>query len=137
MSTSSARPDDLDGFVAGSRAADDELRTHDARLRPAYIALQAGIRWGHFDASSLITAFGRYIELNEADAHWVEQIAAAFRRAGGDAALTRLPDAAIEASLRAAGQNGGRQSVTFDDPVAFGFPPTSGYANWTGCRPWG
>ena len=69
---------------------------------------QSGTRWGHFDATSLITAFGRYIDLNETDARWVAQIAAAFRAAGGDGALTRLPDAAIEASLRAAGLDGGR-----------------------------
>ena len=63
------------------------------------------------------------------DARWVAQIAAAFRTAGGDGALSRLPDAAIEASLRAAGLGGGRESVTFDSPVAFGFPATSGYAD--------
>ena len=99
------------------------------RLRAAYAEFRGGTRWGHFDAASLITAFGRYIDLNEMDARWVAQIAAAFRAAGGDGALGRLPDAAIEASLRAAGLGGGRESVTFDSPVAFGFPPTSGYAD--------
>ncbi|WP_306210186.1 DUF6531 domain-containing protein [Actinoplanes sp. RD1] len=129
MSTSSARPDDLDAFVGGSRAADDELRTEDGRTRAAYADFQAGNRWGSLDASSLIAAFGRYIELNEADAKWVAQIAAAFRAAGGDGGPTRLPDAAIEASLRAAGLTGGRASVTFDSPVAYGFPATTGYAD--------
>ena len=37
MGTSSARPDDLDGFVRGSRAADDEFRGHGGRLLSAYI----------------------------------------------------------------------------------------------------
>src|SRR5918998_6335508 len=102
MGTSSARPDDLDAFARGSRAADDELRSHAARLRTAYHAFVSGTRWGHFDATSLIAGFSTYIDLNETDAQWVAQIAAAFRAAGGDGALTRLPDAAIEASLRAA-----------------------------------
>jgi RHS repeat-associated protein len=129
MGTSSARPDDLDTFARGSRSADDELRTHASRLRGAYDEFRSGSRWGQFDADSLIVAFGRYIDLNEVDARWVAQIAAAFRAAGGDGAPARLPDAAIEASLRATGLAGGRESVTFDDPVAFGFPATSGYAD--------
>ncbi|MEU4426123.1 DUF6531 domain-containing protein [Actinoplanes sp. NPDC024001] len=129
MATSSARPDDLDAFVRGSRAADDELRAHAARLRAAYADFQDGTRWGHLDASSLISGFGQYVDLNEADAKWVAQIAEAFRAAGGDGDLARLPDAAIAASLRSAGLTGGRTSVTFDDPVAYGFPPTSGFAD--------
>ncbi|GAA2710696.1 DUF6531 domain-containing protein [Actinoplanes palleronii] len=129
MDTSSARPDDLDDFVRDSRAADDELRTRSTQLRSAYGEFQDGNRWGHLDATSLLTAFGTYIDLNEGDAKWVAQIAAAFRAAGGDGDLARLPDAAIAASLRAAGLGGGRASVTFDDPIAYGFPPTSGFAD--------
>ncbi|WP_198170719.1 hypothetical protein, partial [Actinoplanes awajinensis] len=129
MGTSSARPDDLDDFVRDSRAADDELRTWSTQLRSAYGEFQDGNQWGHLDATSLLTAFGTYIDLNEADAKWVAQIAAAFRAAGGDGDLARLPDAAIAASLRAAGLGGGRASVTFDDPIAYGFPPTSGFAD--------
>lgn len=127
--TSSARPDDLDAFVRGSRAADDELRGEVARLRAAYAEFQDGTRWGRLDATSLINAVGQYVDLNEADARWVAQIAQAFRAAGGDGDLARLPDAAIAASLRAAGLTGGRTAVTFDDPVAYGFPPTSGFAD--------
>ena len=110
MSTSSARPDDLDAFVTGSRAADDELRTLARRVAAAYAEFQAGSRWGYVDASSLIAGFGTYLDLNETDARWVAQIAAAFRAAGGHGDLSRLPDAAIEASLQAAGLAGGRTS---------------------------
>ncbi|GAA4602732.1 RHS repeat-associated protein [Actinoplanes octamycinicus] len=129
MGTSSARPDDLDDFVRGSRAADDELRTHDTRVRSAYGEFSDGNKWGHFDASSLITAFGNYIVLNGIDADWVAAIAKAFRAAGGDGDISRLPDAAIAASLKAAGLTEGRTSLTFDAPVAYGFPPTSGFAD--------
>ncbi|WP_229076642.1 DUF6531 domain-containing protein [Actinoplanes sp. DH11] len=129
MATSSARPDDLDGFVRGNRAADDDLRGDAARLRAAYAEFQSGNRWGQLDAASLISAFGQYLDLNEVDARWVAQIADAFRAAGGDGGLARLPDAAIAASLRAAGLGGGRGAVTFDDPIAYGFPATSGFAD--------
>ncbi|WP_433824948.1 DUF6531 domain-containing protein [Actinoplanes sp. CA-015351] len=129
MATSSARPDDLDAFVRGNRAADDELRGRLARLRAAYGEFQDGNRWGRLDATSLINAFGQYLDLNEVDARWVAQISQAFRAAGGDGDLATLPDAAISASLRAAGLGGGRSSVTFDDPIGYGFPPTSGFAD--------
>uniref|UniRef100_UPI0005F27ACA DUF6531 domain-containing protein n=1 Tax=Actinoplanes rectilineatus TaxID=113571 RepID=UPI0005F27ACA len=129
MPTSAARPDDLDAFVRGSRAADEELRVRVSRLREAYAQFQDGNRWGRFEASSLIGAFGQYVDLNEADARWVAEIARAFRAAGGDGDLSRLPDAALAASLRLAGLGDARAAVTFDDPIGYGFPPTSGFAN--------
>ena len=129
MSTSSARPDDLDAFAAKSRAADDALRAHIEKLVAVYNEFRGGTSWGHFDATSLLNGFGEYIGWNETDAQWVARIAAAFRQAGGSGGIARLPDAAIQASLRAAGLDGDRGSVTFDDPVGFGFPPTSGYAD--------
>ncbi|MBB2943572.1 RHS repeat-associated protein [Actinoplanes lutulentus] len=129
MATSSARPDDLDAFVRGNRAADDELRGRLARLRAAYGEFQDGNVWGRLDATSLINALGQYLDLNEVDSRWVARISQAFRAAGGDGDLATLPDAAISASLRAAGLGGGRSSVTFDDPIGYGFPPTSGFAD--------
>jgi Domain of unknown function (DUF6531) len=62
---------------------------------------------------------------NETDAQWVTTIAQAFRDAGAGT----VPDAAIDARLRDAGLAGTRVSVTYDDPVALGEPPTSGYAD--------
>lgn len=129
MGTSSARPDDLDRFAERSRGADDALRSHDGRLRGAYGAFLAGTQWGVFDADSMLRGFSEYIHLNDVDARWVERIASAFRRAGGDGAISSLPDSAIAASLRAAGLDGGRSAITFDGPIAYGFPATTGYAN--------
>ena len=129
MGTSSARPDDLDRFAGRSRGADDALRTHNGRLRSTYADFMDGTEWGVLDIHSLLAGFGTYIDYNEIDARWVSKIADAFRRAGGNGAIKTLPDAAIHASLKAAGLLGGRQSVTFDDPVAYGMPPTTGYAN--------
>ena len=129
MGTSSARPDDLDRFATRSRGADDTLRAHKGRLRSDYASFMDGTEWGVLDIHSLLAGFGTFIEYNEIDARWVAKIADAFQRAGGDGSIKTLPDAAIHASLKAAGLLGGRQSVTFDDPVAYGMPPTTGYAN--------
>src|SRR5690349_16340723 len=129
MGTSSARPGDLDQFASRSRGADDTLRSHNSRLRSTYADFLDGTEWGVLDIQSLLAGFGTYIDYTEIDARWVAKIAAAFRRAGGNGAIKTLPDAAIHASLKAAGLLGGRQSVTFDDPVAYGMPPTTGYTN--------
>jgi len=129
MGTSSARPSDLEQFAARSRRADDQLEGHARRLRIAYGNFLDGTRWGTIDISSMLGGFAEYIDWNEIDAMWVARIAKAFRAAGGDGAIKTLPDSAIHASLKAAGLLGGRQSVSFDDPVAYGMPPTTGYTN--------
>jgi hypothetical protein len=82
-----------------------------------------------FQADSLLNAFATYLSWNGFSVDWVAGIAAAFRHAGGDGALVRLPDAAIKASLRAAGLDHHRRSVTFDEPSALGFPATTGYTD--------
>ena len=108
---------------------DDELRGRVQALKSLHRSFASSNRWGVFDASSLIVGFDAYIDYNGNDASWVANIADSFRRAGGTGALSTLPDAAIAASLKAAGLWGMRQSVTFDDPIAYGFPPTTGYAD--------
>src|SRR3954454_21637905 len=129
MGTSSARPDDLDRFAARSRGADDTLRGHKARLRSDYGSFLDGTEWGVLDIHSLLAGFGTFIDYNEIKARWVSRIADAFQLAGGDGAIKTLPDAAIHASLKTAGLLGGCAHVTFDDPVAYGMPPTTGYTN--------
>ena len=129
MPTSSARPDDLDAFVRASRAADDELLTSAVALRAAYDEFLTACRWGVLDARSLISGLNpQFLAFNDQDAAWVAAIAAAFRHAGSHGAIASLPDAALAATLRQAGLGDVRGSVTFDDPVAYGFPPTTGYA---------
>ncbi|HEX8157810.1 MAG TPA: DUF6531 domain-containing protein [Solirubrobacteraceae bacterium] len=129
MPTSSARPANLDSFVAGSRAADGELKTDGAKTKAACAKFSETCKWGSLNAQSLLKAYDDYIGLNGEDARWVATIAQAFRSAGGSGGLARLPDAAIAASLRRAGLSDERRSLTFDGPVAYGMPPTSGYAN--------
>ncbi|MEA2222321.1 MAG: hypothetical protein QOH83_697, partial [Solirubrobacteraceae bacterium] len=129
MGTSSARPSDLELFATRSRSADDHLQTHAGRLRTTYGEFLDGTQWGTIDISSMLAAFADWLDWNEIDAMWVARIAKTFRAAGGNGAIKTLPDAAIHASLKAAGLLGGRKSITFDDPIAYGMPPTSGYTN--------
>lgn len=129
MGTNSARPSDLVQFVTRSREADGELKADRGQLLSLHSSFVGRNRWGHFDADSMLQGFSRYIDWNEIDARWVREIARAFQHAGGDGALKYLPDAAIKASLQAAGLDFDRRHVTFDDPVAYGFPPTTGYAD--------
>ncbi len=126
MGTSSARPDDLDRFVRGSRELDHELTGDEARLRAAYEHFTQRCRWGELDATSLVDGYKRYPALNETDAAWVANIAASFRRAGGDGDIASLPDAALAASLRRAGLSDTRAALTFDSPRAYGFPRRRG-----------
>lgn len=108
---------------------DRELETKSTSLKSLWNTFEDNTTWGTFTASSMLAGFDRFIGLNEKDADWVGVIADNFERAGGKGAISSLPDAAIEASLRAAGLFGPRGDVTFDDPVAYGMPPTTGYAN--------
>ena len=76
MGTSSARPDDLDSFVGGSRELDGELVGDAAKLRSAYdhftTSTASGACW---TPTSLVHGYKRYPELNETDAAWVANIA--------------------------------------------------------------
>ena len=128
-SKSSARPDNLEDFAKISRNLDEVLTTNLRKVIRDYHAFQDANNWGVFEADSLIGAYSRYINGNDFTARWVAQIAAAFRAAGGGRALVRLPDSAIRASLKAHGLNHGRRHVTFDKPVAYGSPPTTGYTD--------
>ena len=123
---SSAKPDDLDTWVSASRGMDETLTLRKGWLDEAHATFTAGLGWGSFDAISMLTGFGTWLGLNEADALWVADIATTFREAGAGT----VSDAVIAASLDAAGLGGvGRMSVTYDDPSAWGMPPTSGYAD--------
>ena len=117
--TSSARPDDLDAWTRASRAADEVLALRRAALARLADTFSATSTWGGFDASSLLGALGAWLEWNERDADWVARIAAAFRAAGAEGGMATLPDAALDATLAAAGLGGERTSVSFDDPVAW------------------
>jgi hypothetical protein len=100
------------------------LRVTASQLASAYHAFRSGCHWGTLEAESLLNGLNpQFLRANEEDARWVATVADAFRHADADHGL---PDAALAAILRQAGLSDVRVSVTFDDPVAFGFPPTTG-----------
>ncbi len=125
MSTSSARPADLDAWATASRALDEVLRGRKATLDRLHAEFQSTLGWGYFDASSMLAGFGAWLGWNETDAQWVTTIAQAFREAGSGA----VANAVIEARLRVAGLDAQRMSITYDDPIALGEWPSSGYAD--------
>jgi RHS repeat-associated protein len=129
VGVSSARPDDLDDFSRRSHHADHALDALVHELHARYREFESENRWGELHAGSLLSAFREYLQWNDFTVRWVAEIAEAFRKAGGEGKLVRLPDRAIKASLRAAGLDRHRRSVTFDDPVAYGFPETTGYTD--------
>ncbi|MGH9119377.1 MAG: DUF6531 domain-containing protein, partial [Acidimicrobiales bacterium] len=125
MTTSSARPGDLDGWAEASRGLDDTIVTRKSTLDRLHSDFTATLGWGYFDASSLLAGMGTWLQWNEVDALWVTTIAQAFR----DAGTGSVNDEVIDGVLAAAALDIPRTSVTFDDPIALGEPPTSGYAN--------
>ena len=125
MTTSAARPGDLEGWAEASRGLDDTITTRKSTLDRLHSDFTATVGWGYFDASSLLAGMGTWLQWNEVDALWVTTIAQAFR----DAGTGSVNDEVIEGVLAAAGLDIQRVSVTFDDPIALGEPPTSGYAN--------
>lgn len=122
---SSAVPDDLDAWATASRGLDTTLVTRKGTLDTAHTDFTATLGWGSFNASSLLTAVGTWLTWNETDAQWVTTIAQTFRDNGGGV----LPDAVIQTELNAADLAATRTAVTYDEAVAWGLPPTSGYAN--------
>ncbi len=125
MSTSSARPDDLDAWATASRSLDEVLETRRSTLATLHTEFTTSSSWGAFDASSMLGGFRSWLYWNEIDAQWVGTIATAFRNAGAGT----VPDAVIAGLLASSGLDVTRLSVTYDDPIALGEPPTSGYAN--------
>ena len=126
---SSADPGDLDGWVNANRGLDTTLSPHQVTLANLQNEFTTTSQWGGFDATSLIGGLKTYLGYNETDSQWTSTIAGMFHRADSSGGVVSLPDSVIAAGLKAAGLTGGRQSVTFDDPIAWGEPPTSGYAN--------
>ena len=101
----------------GARAADDDLERHQRKLPGLHKDFVDGCGWGHFDAD-LADQRLRPVHRPQRDRRALGRPDRRGRsaRAGGDGDLSRLPDAAIEASLQAAGLAGGARSVTFDSP---------------------
>lgn len=126
---SSARPESLRSFAAGSRGLDEGIVSVPGSLEGELSSFAAQCSWGRIDAAGVVTAFREYLRLNEADAAWAVVVADAFAAAGGEGAVSTLSDAAVGEALAAAGVSGTRTGLVIDPPTAAGAMPTSGYAN--------
>ncbi|MFK0040039.1 DUF6531 domain-containing protein [Paenarthrobacter sp. NPDC090517] len=126
---SSARPESLRSFAAGSRGLDDGLASVPGSLEGELSSFADRCGWGRIDAAGVVTAFRQYLRANEADAAWAVVVADAFAAAGGEGAVSTLSDAAVNEALAAAGVSGTRTGLVIDPPTAAGAMPSSGYAN--------
>ncbi|MET3902016.1 YD repeat-containing protein [Paenarthrobacter sp. 4246] len=127
--TSSARPESLRSFAAGSRGLDDGIASVPGSLEGELSSFADRCGWGRIDAAGVVTAFREYLRLNDADAAWAVVVADAFAAAGSEGAVSTLSDAAVNEALAAAGVSGTRTGLVIDPPTAAGAMPSSGYAN--------
>ncbi|MBE7162692.1 MAG: RHS repeat protein, partial [Williamsia herbipolensis] len=126
--TSSARPSDLRAFANGSSGLNGHLTGKPSSVRSALSDFAAKCSWGHIDASGVVTGFDKWNAANDEDVRWANTVAAAFAAAGGDGSVSTLSDAALAASLQAAGVSVTRTAIAFDPPTAYGAQPTTGYS---------
>ncbi|MET4542689.1 YD repeat-containing protein, partial [Arthrobacter bambusae] len=126
---SSARPESLRSFAAGSRGLDEGIASVPGSLEGELSSFADRCGWGRIDASGVVTAFRQYLQANEADAAWAVVVADAFAAAGAEGAVSTLSDAAVNEALAAAGVSGTRTGLVIDPPTAAGAVPSSGYAN--------
>ncbi|MDR6639738.1 DUF6531 domain-containing protein [Paenarthrobacter nitroguajacolicus] len=126
---SSARPESLRSFAAGSRGLDEGVSSVPGSLEGELSSFADRCGWGRIEAAGVVTAFREYLRLNEADAAWAVVVADAFAAAGSEGAVSTLSDAAVNEALAAAGVSANRTGLVIDPPTAAGAMPTSGYAN--------
>ena len=127
--TSSARPSNLRTFAVNSRSLDGELAAAPGRLEGQLSSFAENCYWGRIDAAGVVRAYREYLQANENDARWADQIADAFAAAGGEGNVSTLSDAALNEALAAAGISASRTALVIDPPTAAGAMPSTGYAN--------
>ncbi|MBF4587415.1 alpha/beta hydrolase [Curtobacterium sp. VKM Ac-2887] len=88
LGRSSADPARLRDFSIVSRANDAAADAKATSLAGAWKGFLASCSWVVIDGCTFVTGFDRFLEENRADAAWIDRIADAFERAGGDGSLT-------------------------------------------------
>ena len=126
---SSARPDDLRTYSSNVTGANDTVTTQKGTLDGALSDFADRCSWCSIDTSGITTALAAFGANNTNETRWVDTVAAAFEAAGGSGAISAVSDAAIDASLRAAGVDQARRPVDVTAPSILGDPQTSGYAD--------
>ena len=127
--TSSARPDDLRTYSSNVTGANDTVTTQKGTLEGAITEFTAKCSWCSIDTSGITTALTTFGANNTNETRWVDTVAAAFEAAGASGAISTVSDAALDASLQAAGVTQTRRPVDVTAPSILGDPQTSGYAD--------
>ena len=126
---SSARPDDLRTYSSNVTGANDTVTTQKGTLDGALSDFADRCSWCSIDTSGITAALASFGANNTNETRWVDTVAAAFEAAGGTGAVSTVSDAALDASLQAAGVDQTRQPIDVTAPSIQGDPQTSGYAD--------
>ncbi|MDQ1075122.1 MULTISPECIES: DUF6531 domain-containing protein [Microbacterium] len=127
--TSSARPENLRSFANGTAELDAGLSAHPGRLSEWTGDFMATCDFGGIDVSPVVAGFRAWLDANANDTAWANTIAQAFEDAGTNGGIGTVSDAALAASLAAAGVSATRQDLVIDPPTAWGGAPTTGFVN--------
>lgn len=134
--TSSARPAALRGFVTGVESALSALDGRPGRLEGLNADFTSGFDWGTgepagVDGAAVYAALRSFNQLNRQDKLWVNTVADAFESAGSETSggMMTLSNAAIAASLQAAGVSVSRLDIAPTSPRLYGINPTTGYSD--------
>ena len=84
---------------------------------------------GPVGRAGVFTGFDKWLAANDEDVAWATTVADAFAAAGGEGSMSTLSNGAIAAALQAAGVHLTRTDLVIEPPQAYGFPPTTGYAD--------
>ena len=84
---SSADPSRLRSFASTCRANDTAAAAKESTLKAAWASFMTSCAWARVGSVSVIHGFDRYLDENAADAAWMDRVAGAFERAGGDGSL--------------------------------------------------
>ncbi len=108
---SSADPARLRDFSTVSRANDAAAEAKATTLAASWKAFTASCSWVVVDGCTFVTGFERFLDENRADAAWIDRVADAFERAGGDGALTnaaidKVADDKLISDVQQASANG-------------------------------
>ncbi|QNE43542.1 type IV secretion protein Rhs [Frigoribacterium sp. NBH87] len=126
--TSSALPANLRSFASSTTTLDGELSSRPGTLSSALDTFSTQCDWGEFSADGLVRALSAWLDDNANDAAWATTVADKFAQAGGEGSVSTLSNAAIAASLQAAGIDLGRDDLVIEPPQAYGGAPTNGFS---------
>lgn len=85
---SSADPEHLRSFTSTARAFDRSAGSDRTTLQNAWSGFTSSCGWAKIDSSTFLHGFNRLLEENGEDAAWVDRIADAFERAGGEGSIS-------------------------------------------------